>query len=257
MPEAKTRIVFLCTDSRYSRIMYHGLATHADVAAIIVEKPVSLTRLVRRRMEKLGLTATLGQLLFIVCNKLLARFSAKRIRELVSAYGLDDAPLPENLTILVDTVNSPRTIALLRELAPDAVVVNGTRIISREVLDAIETPFLNTHMGITPRYRGVHGGYWAIANDDRENCGVTVHLVDAGIDTGGVLYQDAIAVDERDDFNTYPIHQIAKAIPLMKSALEDVRTHDLRTVPGVLPSRLWHHPTLFEYLRNRILLAAK
>jgi hypothetical protein len=257
MAEGKLRIVLLCTDSRYSRIMYHGLAPHADIAAIIVEKPVSLTRLVRRRMEKLGLTATVGQLFFIVCNKLLARFSAKRIRELISSYGLDDAPLPENLAIPVDTVNSPRTIALLRELAPDAVVVNGTRIISREVLDTIEAPFLNTHMGITPRYRGVHGGYWAIANGDRENCGVTVHLVDTGIDTGGVLYQDTIAVDRRDDFNTYPIHQIAKAIPLMKSALEDVRTHNLRTVPGVSPSRLWHHPTLFGYLRNRLLLAAK
>jgi hypothetical protein len=257
MPEGKARIVFLCTDSRYSRIMYHGLAPHADVAAIIVEKPVSLTGLVRRRMEKLGLTTTLGQLLFIVFNKLLARFSAKRIRELISAYELNDAPLPGNLSIPVDTVNSTRTIALLREFDPDAVVVNGTRIISREVLEAIEAPFINTHMGITPRYRGVHGGYWALANDDRENCGVTVHLVDTGIDTGGVLYQDAIEVGERDDFNTYPLHQIAKAIPLMKSALEDVRTHNLRTVPGVLPSRLWHHPTLFEYLRNRILLAAK
>ncbi|MDF9392311.1 formyl transferase [Methylococcus capsulatus] len=237
--------------------MYHGLAPHAQVAAIIVETPVSLARLARRRMEKLGLMATMGQILFIACNKLLARFSAKRIRELISAYGLDDAPLPEDRVIPVDTVNSHRTIALLRELAPQAVVVNGTRIISREVLDAIEVPFLNTHMGITPRYRGVHGGYWAIANDDRENCGVTVHLVDAGIDTGGVLYQGIIEVDEKDDFNTYPLHQIAKAIPLMQSALEDVRAHNLRTVPGVFPSRLWHHPTLFEYLRNRLLLAAK
>jgi hypothetical protein len=252
MPEGKTRIVLLCTDSRYSRILYHGLATHADVAAIIIEKPVSLTRLIWRRIEKLGLTTTLGQLLFIVFNKLLARFSAKRIRELISAYDLHDAPLPGNLSIPVDTVNSPRTIALLRELAPDAVVVSGARIISREVLEAIEAPFINTHMGITPRYRGVHGGYWALANDDRENCGVTVHLVDTGIDTGGVLYQDAIEVGERDDFNTYPLHQIAKAIPLMKSALEDVRMHKIRIAPGVSPSRLWYHPTLFTYLRNRM-----
>ena len=41
------------------------------------------------------------------------------------------------------------------------------------------------HAGITPQYRGVHGGYWAVVNNDPEHCGVTIHFVDKGIDTGG------------------------------------------------------------------------
>ncbi|QJD31135.1 formyl transferase [Methylococcus geothermalis] len=257
MPDEKTRIVLLCTDSPSSRIMYHGLSSHVDIAAVIIENPVSLMHFVRRRIKKLGLMATAGQLLFIACNKLMARFSARRIAELISVYELNDAPLPENLSIRVRTVNGSETIGLLREFKPDAVVINGTRLLSKEVLDAVEAPFINTHMGMTPRYRGVHGGYWALANKDRENCGVTVHLVDTGIDTGGVLYQDTIEIDDNDNFNTYPIHQIAKAIPLMKTALDDVRAHSIRIAPGVSPSRLWHHPTLFGYIRNRILLAVK
>ncbi|MOA28997.1 phosphoribosylglycinamide formyltransferase [compost metagenome] len=112
-------------------------------------------------------------------------------------------------------------------------------------------------MGITPRYRGVHGGYWALANRDRENCGVTVHLVDKGIDTGGVMYQDVIHPDHRDNFNTYPIHQIAKAIPLLKKTLSDIRQNQVLIKPGVTPSTLWYHPTIFEYLKTRLTIGVK
>ena len=47
------------------------------------------------------------------------------------------------------------------------MVVNGTRILSRRMLESIDAVFLNMHVGITPKYRGVHGGYWALANGDR------------------------------------------------------------------------------------------
>ena len=104
-------------------------------------------------------------------------------------------------------------------------------------------------MGITPKYRGVHGGYWALAMEDGDNCGVTVHLVDQGVDTGGVLYQDTIRTDKNDNFNTYPIHQIAKAIPLMKAALDDVKENRISVRQGVLPSHLWYHPTILEYMK--------
>ena len=45
-------------------------------------------------------------------------------------------------------------------------------------------PVINMHAGITLRYRGVHGGYWALAEQHPEWVGTTVHLVDPGIDTG-------------------------------------------------------------------------
>jgi len=105
-------------------------------------------------------------------------------------------------------------------------------------------------MGITPKYRGVHGGYWALVNKDRANCGVTVHLIDQGIDTGGVLYQDTINTDHSDNINTYPIHQIAKGISLMKAALEDITEDQINVRPGVYPSKLWYHPTLIEYFKH-------
>jgi folate-dependent phosphoribosylglycinamide formyltransferase PurN len=249
MENKKIRIVMLCRNGQSSRIMYYGLASFVDVECVILEKKPSGKIMIQRRMKKLGILKTTGQLLFLTMNKLMAKTSETRIKQLISDYGLNDESFPDDIIRKVDSINCEEVINLLKRINPVAVVVNGTRIISKSVLSSVNAPFINTHMGITPKYRGVHGGYWALVNGDPGNCGVTVHLVDQGIDTGGVLYQDIIRVDNCDNFNTYPIHQIAKAIPLMIAALNDVREKQIHIKQGVLPSHLWYHPTLFEYVK--------
>jgi len=252
MENSKFRVVMLCGNSQSSRIMYNGLASDVNIECVILENKPAGKSIIQRRLTKLGVIKTIGQLLFLLINKLIVKTSQSRIKQLMSDYGLNDNCIPIEIIKQVDSVNSEITINILKEINPDAIVVNGTRIISINILSSIDVPFINTHMGITPKYRGVHGGYWALASGDTENCGVTVHLVDQGIDTGGVLYQDIIHADDSDNFNTYPIHQIAKAIPLMKAALNDVREKRINVKEGVLPSKLWTHPTLLEYVNNLI-----
>ncbi len=107
--------------------------------------------------------------------------------EIATQHGLDFRPISRGA--YVESVNDPRTLELVAEAKPDLVVVHGTRIIAERVLREIAVPVVNVHAGITPRYRGVHGGYWAFADGRPELAGTTVHLVDAGIDTGGILGQ--------------------------------------------------------------------
>ena len=250
---SKLRIVMLVGPGRSSRIMYHALAREVDIACVIREHGQSPAEMFARRLRRLGRLKVIGQAAFIASFRVMARFAEPQIRRLLAAYRLDDSPLPASVVREVVNINDLEVAQLLRETRPAAVVVNGTRIIAPAILDSVKAPFLNTHLGITPKYRGVHGGYWALARGDRANCGVTVHLVDAGIDTGGVLYQDRIEPDGSDRFHTYPVHQLAKAIPLMKQALADVAAGRLRPQPGVGPSELFYHPTLLEYLRHRLI----
>lgn len=251
------RIVMLCGDGPSSWFMYNALATEAEVLAMVVERKPSPRAMIRHRMRRLGRLVVIGQLAFIAFNRLLARLQRRRIDELILRYGLQATSPPAGIVHRVDSINTTAVRRLLRKLDPDAVVVNGTRILSRSVIDCIQRPFINTHAGITPRYRGVHGGYWALVNDDTENCGVTVHLVDAGVDTGGVLYQQRICIEDSDGFNTYPLHQLAAGIPLMKKALRDVVNGTLASRDGVAPSGLWYHPTLGEYLKYRFSKSVK
>jgi folate-dependent phosphoribosylglycinamide formyltransferase PurN len=250
MEISRIKIIMLCGKGSSSRTMYHGLNEHVDIVAVILEEKPSPSHLVKRRIKKLGFLKVIGQLLFILFNKIVSPLSAKRISFLMTDFMLKNHAIPKDVIQKVKSVNSQETINLIKKHKPDAIVVNGTRIISYKVLSSVKTPFLNTHMGITPKYRGIHCGYWAMAMKDEENCGVTVHLVDKGIDTGGVLYQARISPTKSDNFNTYPIHQISKGIELMKLALKDVAKNDIKIIEGIFPSTLWSHPTLFEYLRN-------
>lgn len=240
----------LCGKGSSSRIMYHGLKEYVDILAVIFEEKPSPNHLVKRRIKKLGLLKVMGQLLFILFNKIVSPLSAKRISFLMKEFKLNSHVIPKEVIHKVKSVNRQETINLIKKYKPDAIVVNGTRIISDKILSTISAPFLNTHMGITPKYRGIHCGYWAMAMKDEENCGVTIHLVDKGIDTGGILYQARISPTKRDNFNTYPIHQISKGIELMKLALIDVSNKQIKIIEGVFPSTLWSHPTLSEYMGN-------
>jgi methionyl-tRNA formyltransferase len=133
------------------------------------------------------------------------------------------------------------------------ILVNGTRIISSKVLDSVSARFINSHVGITPKYRGVHGGYWAIANDDAQNFGVTIHEIDTGIDTGDVLYQKTLTCSSNDNFITYPLIQTAGAIELLLIAMEEFNKDLLNPIKSVsTKSKLWYHPTLWNYLYLRL-----
>src|SRR5262249_22864046 len=111
-------------------------------------------------------------------------------------------------------------------------------------------PFINYHAGITPKYRGVHGGYWAQAEGDPGNFGVTVHLVDRGIDTGEVLYQERLAPSADDNYSTLPYLQLGAALPLLERAARDAVNGTLRPEKLDLPSKLWSHPTLWQYIKT-------
>src|SRR5688572_16771454 len=240
-------VVMLAGRCESSWIVANALKDTVPLRTILVEEPVSRWHLMKRRAARIGWWSVAGQILFSFYVRRLRREARVRAAEILQEADLNPVR-PKGIEILdVASANDDRTIAILRELAPRVVVVNGTRILSRRLLESTSAVFLNMHAGITPRYRGVHGGYWALANRDRENAGVTVHLVNTGIDTGGIVYQHRILPTDRDNFTTYPLLQVAAGVRLMKRAVLDALAGTLEIQEAVLPSKLYHLPTLWQY----------
>lgn len=247
------KIVILAGQGITSNIVYNSIKKDFNIEAIIFEKQVSRKTLLKKRIKKLGLWKVLGQVVFqVLVMNWLELTSKIRKAQILKQNGLDDSLPPVAKTFFVESVNDNATVKILQKLNPDLVVVNGTRIISEKILKSLSVPFINTHAGITPKYRNVHGAYWAIVNNDMENCGVTVHLVDKGIDTGSIIYQETIEIIEKDNFVTYPILQIAVGVGCLKKAINDIFEGSLIIKKRKSESALWYHPTLGQYLYHRI-----
>lgn len=242
------------------KYVYNGLREDFDILHVIRAggAPGGRLKFVKRRIKRLGYWEVFGQILFkLCCVRPMSYFSKKRVKETKKELGLSEEMFPEDVLKEVPHVNSQECLHLLQKIDPYIIIVNGTEIISKKILNGVNATFVNTHVGITPKYRGVHGGYWALACDDAENCGVTVHLVDPGIDTGGILYQGIVHPSKKDNFITYPLLQGAKGIELMKKALNDILNGTVQPKKGGTESRLWYHPTIWKYLYVRITKGVK
>ncbi|MEO8590919.1 MAG: formyl transferase [Flavobacteriales bacterium] len=246
------RVVLLGRENASTALLYHALTREFDTRVVLEQGP-STWSLLRSRMRRLGVVKVFGQMLFqlLVATPMGALSKARR-RDILSASGASTEPIPDNVITRVPTVNGATCWEALGSLEPAVVAINGTRILSAKTIAAIGRPILNTHVGMTPRYRGVHGAYWALVNNDREHCGVTVHVVDEGIDTGGVLYQATIEPTAHDNFTTYPLLQMVTGAPLLVRAVGDAMRGELKLVPGPSGDARWYHPTLWQYVRNRL-----
>jgi folate-dependent phosphoribosylglycinamide formyltransferase PurN len=81
--------------------------------------------------------------------------------------------------------NDSRSIALMREWSPDVIVFTGGNILRKPVLDVPRLGVLNVHLGFLPEVRGMSAPEWSLLTN--VPLGVTIHYMDAGIDTGPVL----------------------------------------------------------------------
>ncbi len=249
-------VVLLAGDGDSTWIVHNALRESFELSAVIVEEAPSATQILRRRAHKLGWVTVAGQVAFVLFARVTERFSHARQDEIRHENGLDRTRSTSTVT-RVESANSDAVIALLQSLAPSVVVVNGTRILSQQVLDCVEAPFVNMHAGITPMYRGVHGCYWALANRDPEHAGVTVHLVDSGVDTGNVIAQATVHPSAADSYHTYPLLQLAAGLPLLEQAVRDALAGDLSTVTVAGESKQYYHPTIWRYAITRFRLDVK
>jgi folate-dependent phosphoribosylglycinamide formyltransferase PurN len=222
----------------------------------IYEQPESRKEFLQRRIRKLGVLTVAGQIAFqAIAVPLLKKLSASRIVQIRAEFGMRTAPISSHV---FSSLNSQDAIDQIKALDPACIVVAGTRILSREFLQNFRCPVINIHAGITPLYRGVHGAYWALAEKRPELCGVTIHRVDTGIDTGQVLAQEILKPSPEDNFVTYPWIQLGLGLRLLVRLLPDVIAGRMAmTEPLTSESRLRTHPTIWEYCWRRIVHGVK
>ena len=134
-----------------------------------------------------------------------------------AASGLEHAELFGVPTFVVDP-NSFATREAWAEVLldnvefwnPDLVVLAGfMKILPPEFVAALTPNLINTHPSLLPKYPGAHADRDALA-DGAKVTGVTIHVVDEGVDTGPHIAQAEVAV--LPDETEFELHERIKAV---------------------------------------------
>lgn len=118
------------------------------------------------------------------------------------------SPYPERLRPAIEAagdeivaIQEPLEVAVCRELRVDWIVSYGYRhIIRAPVLDVFPSRVVNLHISYLPWNRGADPNLWSWVDDTPK--GVTLHLVDAGLDTGPIISQEEVDFDDDETLAT-------------------------------------------------------
>lgn len=95
-------------------------------------------------------------------------------------------------------VRDPEFIKILKEIAPDVIVVVAFgQIIPQEIIDLPKYGCINVHGSLLPKYRGAAPIQWAVIDGEKES-GVTTMQMDAGLDTGDMLLKTVVPLQEKE-----------------------------------------------------------
>jgi hypothetical protein len=132
---------------------------------------------------------------------------------------------------LVERCGTPQGLALLDALQPDFGVVFGTGRLPPAVITRFRDGLINVHRGISQDYRGLDSDLWAIYHGDYDGLGVTIHGVEATLDTGPIAGQARLRLDRSMRIHQLRYHTTVMAADLVLRALADYRQGRLACRP--------------------------
>ena len=127
-------------------------------------------------------------------------------------------------------VNSAVVAGKISKVKPDLIVsAHLRRILREEIFTLAAKGAINIHPSLLPKYRGLSPQHQAILHGDSES-GVTVHFIEAGVDTGDIILQKKFAIGTED----YILHVQARMLAIYKTivveALELLESDSFRAM---------------------------
>jgi methionyl-tRNA formyltransferase len=139
------------------------------------------------------------------------------------------------------SAEAPPALGAVRQLAPDLILsVFYGRIFREPMISLPRLGTLNLHFGLLPEYRGNRPMPWAMINDDLP--GMTLHHVDAGIDSGDIIAR--LPVPPRPNETMSDLYHRASGVGL------DLLLRELPRVVDGVTERLPQDPSKARYYKK-------
>ncbi len=233
-------------------IIARWLASFSDLAGIVIlrERRSRIKTRIKREIKRVGYLRFLDVMAFRFYYKLfLAKkddeWRLRRISEFHEKY--PKAVTAE--TLITHSPNSPEAQEFIAKIAPDVVIARCKTLLARRVFSIPTIGTFVFHPGICPEYRNAHGCFWALAEQDYDNVGMTLLKIDDGIDTGPVYGYYSYDYDAQNESHiVIQTRVVIDNLERLRSTIEAICAGEARPLEtNGRGSNVWGQPWLTKY----------
>jgi methionyl-tRNA formyltransferase len=146
---------------------------------------------------RLGILAS-GELGFEILQKVIKSYSICFVMTDKQSISILEYCIDKKIPVFVGNPRSGASASFYKEIKIDVLIsVNYIFIIEQDLIELPKFIAFNIHGSLLPKYRGRTPHVWAIINNEIET-GITAHLIDSGCDTGPIIQQTRINIDNDD-----------------------------------------------------------
>jgi methionyl-tRNA formyltransferase len=211
------KIMIFTNGSFYSYILLKDLIEkhNKSITSIYISKPLKKKNyrkfFVRKVLNGLGFNYYLQRIL----HNVRCKHNGISVFNLANKYNIS--------TIYVSNVNEIQTMNRIKADKPD-IIISGyfDQIIKKEVIQIPSFGILNVHSSMLPKYRGVKPVFWVLKNNESKT-GVTIHLVDVGLDSGEIIDQKEVDILPTDSVDSLSKRMSEVAGNLLLTTVENIQ----------------------------------
>jgi len=136
-------------------------------------------------------------------------------------------------------INSPHTIIKIDKTNPGFIAVFGAGILREPFLKKFPNRLFNLHIGDPEIYRGSSCNFWPIHEGKLQHLSATIHRIDLGVDTGDILFKQAIKMSEEDNEQTLLLKSLKLGTELMVKTIKNWQSGPLQSIPQNRSGKLY------------------
>ncbi len=184
------KVVILTGNQPHQKGLCNKIAEVCDVGAIVLSQNIprkqpSFSKRIQLFANRVG-------------NVLIGSSFKKTWFQVLDEYERRFPNYPDAPVVNVTNVNDKETLDTLEKYTPDLVVVSGTNLVGKQIIEKSKNRFkiVNLHTGLSPYVKGgPNCTNWCLATRSFHLIGNTVMWIDAGIDTGSIIATEQTPLD--------------------------------------------------------------
>ncbi len=181
-------------------------------------------------MLKLGILCS-GGLGYEILNKMVDLYNVKFVLTDKGSESIIKFCEEKELPYFAGNPRNGKGFDFIKNIKVDIIAsINYLFLIEEDIINHPDKMAFNIHGSLLPKYRGRTPHVWAIINDEKET-GITAHKIEVGCDTGDIIEQIRIPIENDDTGAKVLSKYAAKYFPLIKKVLNKIGQNDFNLIP--------------------------